>query len=258
MSLLEITSIVKKFGGLTALNNVSLHIEEGEIVSLIGPNGAGKTTLFNILTGINEIMHGEIIFEGKAIQNKPPQDIVKLGISRTFQNIRLFQNMRVVENVLIGTHINTEYNFFDALFRTKKHRQQEILKAETAIRLLKAIGLEHRMHDYASDLSYGEQRKVEIARALATGCKLILLDEPAAGMNQQESANLLMFIRELRDNGYTVFLIEHDMNVIMNISDRIYVLDYGVMIAEGKPEEIANNPEVIKAYLGGVIEDAVS
>jgi branched-chain amino acid transport system ATP-binding protein len=160
--------------------------------------------------------------------------------------------MRVVENVLAGTHINTRYGFFDALFRTPRYRGQEREKAEKAIRILKSINLEHRMHDYAKNLPYGEQRKLEIARAIATDARLLLLDEPAAGMNPQETENLLVFIRLLRDKGYTVLLIEHDMNVVMNISDRIYVLDYGKLIAHGLPDEIANNPDVIEAYLGGV------
>ena len=252
MPFLEVKGITKNFGGLTAVNNVSFYVEQGEIVSIIGPNGAGKTTIFNILTGVYEIEEGEILFEERPIHNNKPQDIVESGISRTFQNIRLFPNMRVVENVLAGTHINTRYGFFDALFRTPRYRGQEREKAEKAIRILKSINLEHRMHDYAKNLPYGEQRKLEIARAIATDARLLLLDEPAAGMNPQETENLLNFIRLLRDKGYTVLLIEHDMNVVMNISDRIYVLDYGKLIAHGKPDEIANNPDVIEAYLGGV------
>ena len=252
MPFLEVKGITKRFGGLTAVNNVSFHVERGEIISIIGPNGAGKTTVFNILTGVYDIGEGEILFEESTIHNRKPQDIVDRGISRTFQNIRLFANMRVVENVLMGTHINTQYSFFDALFRTPRFRRQEREKAEKAIRILKSIDLEHRMHDYAKNLPYGEQRKLEIARAIATDAKLLLLDEPAAGMNPQESENLLGFIRLLRDKGYTVLLIEHDMNVVMSISDRIYVLDYGKLIAHGLPHEIANNPDVIEAYLGGV------
>jgi branched-chain amino acid transport system permease protein len=254
--LIDVRGVVKRFGGLLAVGNVSFHIDRGEIVSIIGPNGAGKTTIFNILTGVYEIDAGEILFGSQAIHNAAPQKIVKAGVSRTFQNIRLFANMRVIENVLVGTHTNTRYGFFDAVFRTARFRSEERLKTEKAVNILKSIGLDYRMHDYAKNLPYGEQRKLEIARALATDARLILLDEPAAGMNPQESEKLLDFIRLLRDTGYTVLLIEHDMNVVMNISDRIYVLDYGKLIAHGRPDEIANNPEVIQAYLGGVRENA--
>ena len=198
------------------------------------------------------------MFNGKEIQNKSPLYIVNAGISRTFQNIRLFSDMRVIENVMIGAHIKTKYSFWDSIFRTKKFRVEEDVKVVQAIRLLKLIGLDHRRNDYASNLPYGEQRKLEITRAIATGAKLILLDEPAAGMNPKESAELMRFIQELRDMGYTILMIEHDMSVVMNVSDRIYVIDHGKPVANGLPEEIANNRKVIEAYLGGGYGDTES
>ncbi len=256
MAYLQVNSITKQFGGLVAVDNVSFEVEKGEIVSIIGPNGAGKTTVFNMLTGVYTIDSGEIIFDGTPIHNTNPYNIVNRGISRTFQNIRLFPNMRVIENVLVGTHIRTKYGFFDALFRTGRYKKEESEKVVHAAKVLKDIGLGNRINDYAQNLPYGEQRKVEIARAIATDAKIILLDEPAAGMNPQESDELLCFIRQLRDKGYTIILIEHDMSVVMNISDRIYVIDHGKKIAQGLPGEIANNECVIEAYLGGVKKDA--
>ena len=256
MAILDVKDLTIKFGGLVAVDHASFHVNEGEIVSLIGPNGAGKTTVFNMITGVYQVTSGEIFFDGKPIQNHIPQEIVESGISRTFQNIRLFPNLRVIENVLVGTHIRTKYNFFDSLFRNKRYKEEEARLTVKSIDILESIGLGDQINSYASSLPYGDQRKIEIARAIATDARLILLDEPAAGMNPQESDELLHFIRELRDKGYTIIMIEHDMNVVMNISDRIYVLDHGKMIAEGLPEEIASNPQVIKAYLGGGVEDA--
>ncbi|WP_313128188.1 ABC transporter ATP-binding protein [Anaerocolumna sp.] len=250
MAYLQVNGITKRFGGIVAVDKVSFEVNEGEIVSIIGPNGAGKTTVFNMLTGVYKIDEGEIIFDGKPIHNLKPQQIVKSGISRTFQNIRLFNDLRVVENVLVGTHIRTKYNLLESVIRSPKFRKEEDDKVLRAIEILKSIGLDRYRDDYAENLPYGDQRKLEIARAIATGAKLILLDEPAAGMNPQESDELLQFIRSLKQQGYTIIMIEHDMSVVMNISDRIYVIDHGKPIASGLPAEIANNERVIEAYLG--------
>ena len=251
MGFFKIDNITMQFGGLRAVDSVSMEVHQGEIVSLIGPNGAGKTTVFNMITGVYQITSGSMDFLGEKLEGKMPQEIVQLGIARTFQNLRLFPKMRVIENAMVGMHTNTKYNFFDSLFRTSRFRKEESEKQVKAVEILESIGLAHYIDSYAESLPYGEQRKVEIARAMATDAKLLLLDEPAAGMNPAESEELLEFIRHLRDIGYTVLLIEHDMNVVMNISDRIYVLDHGKLIANGLPHEIANNQNVIDAYLGG-------
>ena len=250
MPLMEVKNICKEFGGLKAVNQVSLHVDEGEVVSIIGPNGAGKTTMFNLITGAYTIDSGSILFRGEEIANQTPQEIVKRGIARTFQNIKLCNHMRTIENVLVGMDTGLHYGLADILLRTPKFRRLEAEKHKQAVQILKAIGLGNRIHEYAGNLPYGERRKLEIARAIATGAQLLLLDEPAAGMNENESAELMEFIALLRQTGYTILLIEHDMQVVMNISDRIYVLDYGSLIAKGVPDEIAENPEVIKAYLG--------
>ncbi len=250
MALLEVKGITKVFGGLKAVENVEFKVDQGEIISIIGPNGAGKTTIYNMLTGVYKVDGGAITFEGKDIHNRPPREIVKAGIARTFQNILLFPTMRVIENVLLGEHINVKYHFWDLLLKTPKYRREEKAAHQRAIDLLESLDLADEIDNYAKNLPYGMQRKLEIARALATNAKLIILDEPAAGMNPQESEELMEFIRSLRERGETILLIEHDMNVVMNISDRIYVIDHGRKIAEGLPKEIAKNPEVIKAYLG--------
>lgn len=257
MALLEVNEITKVFGGLTAVDRVSFHVEPGEIVSIIGPNGAGKTTIFNMLTGIYKVDNGNIHFDGKPIHNTAPQSIVKAGIARTFQNIRLFPNMRVIENVMIGNHINTNYGFLDLVFRTPRFKKGERESTQKCVDILESLDLGDQIDDYAKNLPYGMQRKVEIARAIATNAKLIILDEPAAGMNPQESEELMQFIRGLRDQGHTILLIEHDMNLVMQISDRIYVIEYGKKIFEGLPEEVAHEPKVIAAYLGcgGITKD---
>ena len=256
MAYLNVRDIKKQFGGLLAVDTVSFHVDKGEIVSLIGPNGAGKTTIFNLLTGVYEIDGGEITFDGSPIDHLSPEGVLKAGLARTFQNIRLFNDLRVIENVLIGMHTQTAYGFGAALFRTKKFRVEEKKNVQKAVEILESIGLGHEMHHYAESLSYGAKRKLEIARAMATGAKMLFLDEPVAGMNTKESESLMDFIRHLRDMGYTIVLIEHDMSVVMNISDRIYVLDHGKKIAEGQPADIVNNEDVIRAYLGGVKKDA--
>lgn len=251
MSFLDVQNITIQFGGLRAVDNVSFHVDQGEIVSLVGPNGAGKTTVFNMLTGVYQITEGRMTFLGEALADKTPQQIVRLGISRSFQNLRLFPKLRVIENVLVGMHIHTWYNFFQGLFHLPSYRRQEAQNVARAIEILDSIGMGRHINDYAGSLPYGDQRKVEIARAMATNAHLLLLDEPAAGMNPAESEELMGFIRHLKCVGYTVLLIEHDMNVVMNVSDRIYVLDHGKMIADGLPSEIACNQTVIDAYLGG-------
>lgn len=257
MSVLEVKDLSKNFGGLRALNDMKMTIEDGQIVALIGPNGAGKTTFFNCVTGIYVPTEGDVFFTPHGadkpvrVNEMKPNKVTELGMSRTFQNIRLFPNMSVLENIMIARHCRTKTGIVGALLRTPAARREEQEIVDKSYSLLQSVGLEQYYEELACNLPYGAQRKLEIARALATEPRLLLLDEPAAGMNPHETAELVELILNIREKfNLSILLIEHDMGLVMKLSEHIYVMEYGCLIAEGTPEEIRHNPRVIKAYLG--------
>lgn len=250
--LLRTENVSEVFGGLKAVTDFNIHLDRGELVGLIGPNGAGKTTVFNMLTGVYQPTTGSITFEGKSIVGLKPYQVTQRGIARTFQNIRLFSELTVLENVKIAFHYHVKYGILESVFRIGRYFKEEEAIEQEAHRLLKIFHLDDKAYEVAKNLPYGAQRRLEIARALAAKPKLLLLDEPAAGMNPQETKELMDMIRWIRKEfGLTILLIEHDMSLVMGICERIYVLEYGEIIAQGTPDEIKKDPEVIRAYLGG-------
>ena len=255
MALLKATKLSKVFGGLKAVSNFDVTIEKGELVGLIGPNGAGKTTAFNLLTGVYEPTTGEIEFDGKSMLGLKPYQITQHGLARTFQNIRLFAELSVLDNVKIAYHFHVKYGILESVLRIGRYHKEEAEIEKKAIALLEIFKLGDKKDEIAKNLPYGEQRRLEIARALAAQPKLLLLDEPAAGMNPQETRELMKMIQWIKKEfDLTILLIEHDMSLVMNVCERIYVLEYGSIIAQGIPEEIKNNPRVIEAYLGEEVE----
>lgn len=252
MALLDVKNLTKNFGGLTAVGDVTMHLNEGELVGLIGPNGAGKTTLFNLLTGVYEPSEGSITLDGTLLNGKKPYKIASLGLSRTFQNIRLFKDMTVLENVLVGMANQNKPYLLSSFLRLPKFYQSEDALRQKAMELLAIFDLDGDAETLAKNLPYGQQRRLEIVRALATQPKILFLDEPAAGMNPQETAELTQLIRKIKEEfNITIMLIEHDMSLVMEVTERIYVLEYGRLIAHGTPDEIKTNQRVIEAYLGG-------
>jgi branched-chain amino acid transport system ATP-binding protein len=249
--LLELRDCTISFQGVTAVSGLGLNVEQGELLGLIGPNGAGKTTVFNLITGVYRPQRGSISFQNRPIVGKPPHAITALGIARTFQNIRLFANLSVLDNVRVASHHNCRQTIFDGIMRTARFREEEEDMLRRSLDLLRTLGLEHRKDHIARNLPYGEQRRLEIARALATKPQLLLLDEPTAGMTPVETQALMQLIQKVKHTfGLTIVLIEHDMRVVMGICQRVIVLDYGVQIAAGTPQEVRDNPAVVEAYLG--------